>query len=524
VADLEATRQIGKAICVSKTPDFCKSPSAPVGYNIIAEFSESIRTASTVRMTQCRAFTSNSRIATVKGDEPGIGGGVKSGVNLGFCKPIKEWSSTVKTEGHFTCRHDTLMEMNCAGPDGPGNTVGKVIYVECYSCANVTPAGEVKVDRRRDAESRSSESSPQDSSTEDSQGGNKSDAPNEQPATPASPSNSTPPASPLEQQAHDLRNAGTELANQATAVKNAASEAIDNAVQSAKNIYKNPGIVLDNAERIGNQVGDYVGSRYNDPNLLLNDAKAVGSSIGSELQQMGQDLGDGIANNQPLTALAKVGPKLFGMVSGAVGAAKLAAGATKVIAKGGKATVQTAREMKSKVGKRNTGTGKSASNGVKVTLLRRLINRQEARAWLKKHFPRRPGESLAKYEKRIDKHMSSIDWNKPVYLVELPEGTLLGKQQYVGKVDPYATMSGNQGAGNYLTEIGADPMNSAIRVPGRSEGVVAISQPTQAIQATIADWPINSGEFVTSGIGGTGGNLQYIVPDGATSFQGFGPH
>lgn len=511
MADWEATRKTEKAICVSKTPDFCKSPSAPVAYNIVGEFIESIRTASTVRMTQCRAFTSNSRIGTVKGNEVGVGGGVKSGVNLGFCKPIKEWSSTVKTEGHFTCRHDTLMEMNCAGPDGPGNTFGNVVYVECYSCATVTPSGGVQIDRPKDAESSDSQKASNDS------------APQDNSAAPSEPSNATKPMSPLQQQAQDLRNAGTELANQANAVKEAASGIAENAIQSAKNIYENPGIVLDNLDRISGQVGEYASSRFNDSNLLLNDASTIGDSIGSDFQQMYNDAADGVANNQPITLIAKVGAKLFGMASGAVGAAKLAAGASRMVVKGGKAISNAASSTKAKVGGMNGRNPKaSGTNGVKVALVRNLLTREQARAWLKAHFPRRSGESLNAYESRINKHLSSIDWNKPVYLVELPDGTVLGKQQYLSQVDPYASMNGTQNGGTYLTDLGADPSHSAIQVAGRSEGVVAITSPTQAIQSSVADWPID--QLHSTGIGGTGGNLQYIVPDGVTSFEGFGPH
>jgi hypothetical protein len=72
----------------------------------------------------------SSRITNVTGNEAGVGGGVVSGVNVGMCKPSKNYSRTVRTEGKHILRHDTIMAMNCAGPEGAGNVEGKIVYVE----------------------------------------------------------------------------------------------------------------------------------------------------------------------------------------------------------------------------------------------------------------------------------------------------------------------------------------------------------------------------------------------------------
>ena len=69
-----------------------------------------------------------SRILSVKGNEAGFGGGVVSGVNVGMCRPSKNYAPKVRAEGQYLLRHDTVMEMNCAGPEGKGNIEGKIQY------------------------------------------------------------------------------------------------------------------------------------------------------------------------------------------------------------------------------------------------------------------------------------------------------------------------------------------------------------------------------------------------------------
>jgi hypothetical protein len=117
-----------KAYVVSVVEDFCKSPTAPVGYMIsqVLEVSEFVCT--TVNGCGTPALNMQSRVMTVVGNEAGVGGGVKSSVNKGICKPIKDAAGSVRAEGHFLLRHCTVMEMNCASYDGPGNTFGILKY------------------------------------------------------------------------------------------------------------------------------------------------------------------------------------------------------------------------------------------------------------------------------------------------------------------------------------------------------------------------------------------------------------
>ena len=98
MGDLEAARKIDDAVCVAKTPDFCLAPDKPVPFMIVGEFESAERTADTVRFTQCVAFTMDSRLPTVSGNEAGLGGGVASGVNVGYCKPVS-FVETVRVQG-----------------------------------------------------------------------------------------------------------------------------------------------------------------------------------------------------------------------------------------------------------------------------------------------------------------------------------------------------------------------------------------------------------------------------------------
>jgi hypothetical protein len=96
-----------------------------------------------VRFAGKYAYNMKSRVTTVVGDEPGVGGGVVSGVNKGFCRPIT-FSAPVRVNKANALFHlDTIMWMNCAGPEGPGNTIGIVRYLAPMKSASVGPAGEI---------------------------------------------------------------------------------------------------------------------------------------------------------------------------------------------------------------------------------------------------------------------------------------------------------------------------------------------------------------------------------------------
>lgn len=121
----------GVIMCLA--PDVCLTPSGssmvPVPYMIVSKLDWSVRTVPKVLFGGKAAFTMDSRTDKVTGDEPGSGGGVRSGVNKGWCRPQSNKNSFL-VAGHQVIQHDCIYEMNCAGPEGPSNTVGKILYLE----------------------------------------------------------------------------------------------------------------------------------------------------------------------------------------------------------------------------------------------------------------------------------------------------------------------------------------------------------------------------------------------------------
>ncbi len=145
MATLEGTRASAEFMCVSLVPDVCKSPTIPVPYKILSLFDCAVKFSTNVRFRKQWVFRHNSRLSTVRCDEPGVGGGILSGVNMGFCRPIDGTSSTtVKVNGSFVDYHvGTYMFMNCAGPEGPFNTIGQVIFLGNMLPGPVSASGKV---------------------------------------------------------------------------------------------------------------------------------------------------------------------------------------------------------------------------------------------------------------------------------------------------------------------------------------------------------------------------------------------
>lgn len=128
MADHHGGHRTGGAWVISTTEDYCLSPAAPVGYMLFQLLEVSTLLESSVRILGTPCFNLKSRVACVTGNEAGVGGGVVSGVNLGMCRPIQKYANKVRAKGEPVICDGTVMEMNCAGPDGPANTVGKVYY------------------------------------------------------------------------------------------------------------------------------------------------------------------------------------------------------------------------------------------------------------------------------------------------------------------------------------------------------------------------------------------------------------
>ena len=127
----EGARDTGDGILVSIYPDVCLTPCGstmvPVPYMIVSKLDWSKRTVPDVTFRSDEAFTMDSRTDKVTGNEAGTGGGIVSGVNRGWCRPQSN-KTNFFVKGHQVIQHDCIYEMNCAGPNGPSNTVGKLNY------------------------------------------------------------------------------------------------------------------------------------------------------------------------------------------------------------------------------------------------------------------------------------------------------------------------------------------------------------------------------------------------------------
>jgi uncharacterized protein DUF4150 len=129
---LQTASKSADAIVVCEAPDVCWTPMGSqmvaVPYMIIARLEKAENTAKKYLVNDKPAFTMASRIPTVEGDEAGTGGGIISGVNCGWCRPI-EHSTTFQAEGHWLVREGDLVAMNCDGPEGVANTYGRVVIM-----------------------------------------------------------------------------------------------------------------------------------------------------------------------------------------------------------------------------------------------------------------------------------------------------------------------------------------------------------------------------------------------------------
>ena len=144
MAIFEAARD-AKFIVVSQSPDVCKTPpyGTPVPYQIVAFSTDTIKQSQNVNFKGNKAKTMASRITRVTGDEPGVMGGVMSGVNMGFCKPVPmKHSTSFRVNGEWVLfDKQTLWWMNCAGPEGTGNTIGRTIFLGASMPAAMGPDG-----------------------------------------------------------------------------------------------------------------------------------------------------------------------------------------------------------------------------------------------------------------------------------------------------------------------------------------------------------------------------------------------
>jgi hypothetical protein len=109
-------RKDSRYYAVTLAPDVCLTPMGggmvPVPYMLYASLEGSMKCIDSVHLNDRPVYVYDHSLApTVKGDEPGTGGGVKSGVNVG-----KVWaheaSHSVRAEGRRIVRHLDRCWMN----------------------------------------------------------------------------------------------------------------------------------------------------------------------------------------------------------------------------------------------------------------------------------------------------------------------------------------------------------------------------------------------------------------------------
>ncbi|WP_426171409.1 RHS repeat-associated core domain-containing protein [Pseudoduganella sp. R-34] len=110
--------------CVSLTPDICKTPVGnsvvPIPYTITGEFKDAKDVSRSVKTQSAPVFLHNkSVIPSVKGDERGTLGGVKSGTYLKTVES-KDYSSTKGANGTQTIQESRIVWMNNR------NTIGRI--------------------------------------------------------------------------------------------------------------------------------------------------------------------------------------------------------------------------------------------------------------------------------------------------------------------------------------------------------------------------------------------------------------
>ena len=119
----------GMIVCMA--PDVCKTQvgpaTVPIPYMIVSPLAMAQKTVPTVKIGNLEAFTMDSHTSSCTGDEPGALGGVVSGVNMGACRPI-QGNFTVMVDGKPLCHTTNMFMMNCASPQGVGNTVGQLVF------------------------------------------------------------------------------------------------------------------------------------------------------------------------------------------------------------------------------------------------------------------------------------------------------------------------------------------------------------------------------------------------------------
>jgi len=117
VNGLTIVHQKSDGIATCSAPDFCKTPGAGVVPYVNVAFSKDlVKGSRTVTTDGVPAALKDSEFTPSIGDEPGVGGGVASGVNKGWAK-FTHYSTDVFIEGRNVARLSDPMMMNGNNPN-----------------------------------------------------------------------------------------------------------------------------------------------------------------------------------------------------------------------------------------------------------------------------------------------------------------------------------------------------------------------------------------------------------------------
>lgn len=513
MADKEGTRKTAAAILVCSAPDVCKTPSGPsvvpVPYQITSLCSSATGEVTSVRMTGIPCLNLDSKLSTVIGDEPGVAGGVKSGVNKSICEFISG-SSTVNASGKPVIRHDDPAKMN------NGNTIGKIVYPLASSTSTAEAKGAEKPSIDKDG-----------NLTGDTEGS----------AAPETAAESGF-VDQFEKRFDELKEDYKGMFGTARdAVGLGDDGSFDTAWGKIWGGTKALGslgldavtVGIDNMPGTTGMLG--VGEMLNPG--AADRLKAVGSSMvegvkgdytaayneGGVPGALGRLSMDGI-NIVAQALTAKGVGKVVEAGSGAIkGAGVLEGAASKIddvakaegaLSKGATKSAEAANKVDD-VAKAKTpdvpegkGGGGGAKDGVQVNAVGvKAISRAEVKTALEARYPRKVGEELADYEARITSQMESIDWSKSVEEVTLQPGDQVDMWvRNGGMPGGYGTTPGtSQGLG-----ITMDPA-TGLPAERHLESFI-VQEPISVIKSTAADFP--DGKF--SDVGGGGGGIQYHLP------------
>ena len=119
MADEQLTAKDSRFLVVGMVPDVCLTPNKsgyPVPYPIAHEMSQSEQCSADVFSNGKPVFMHRmSYVDNVHGDEPGMGGGVITGVNMKVSHS-KQHSTGVFVNGHPVVRTGDQMHMNTRKP------------------------------------------------------------------------------------------------------------------------------------------------------------------------------------------------------------------------------------------------------------------------------------------------------------------------------------------------------------------------------------------------------------------------